>query len=97
VFEITDETIPIHVNFLHDEVLCLSNNDILLKISGVLLFISAIFLRMAFSKLRRFSRNPLCYDSSLDSTDLTQEIAINFFLALTSILQVVLPSNRTQE
>lgn len=96
VFEIRDETVPIHVNFLHDDVLCLSNNDIMMKIFGALLLVSSLFLRIVFSKLRRFSRNPLCYDSSLDGTDLFQEIIINFFLAWFHILQVVLPSNRTQ-
>lgn len=97
VFNVKDETLPVHVNFLHDEVRCLSNNDLILKFLGVFLFISSLCLRVVFSKLRRFSRNPLCYDSSLDSSALIQEVLINFFLATTHILQVVLPSNRTQE
>lgn len=97
VFNLTDETVSEHVNFLHDEVRCLSNSDLMLKFFGIFLFISSLALRIVFSKLKRFSRNPLCYDSSLDSSDLVQEILINFSLAVIHILGVVLPSNRTQE
>jgi hypothetical protein len=95
-YETAEGTVPLHVNFLHDEIVCLSSRDIILKIFGFIMLISSLILRVVFSKLRRFSRNPLCFDSSLDSSDMAQEIIINLSLVITHMLSVVLPSNRTE-
>jgi hypothetical protein len=97
VFNIVDETVPIHVNFLHDEVRCLSNDDIRLKFLGFFLLIYGLFLRLIYSKLKKFSRNPLSYESSLDSSDFFQEIVLNGMLVLSHMISVVLPNNRTKE
>lgn len=61
------------------------------------MIISSLILRYFFSKLRRFSKNPHCYDSCLDATDLTFEIITNLGLAASHVLSVVLPSNKTKE
>jgi hypothetical protein len=97
VFEIKDEYLPVHVNFLHDDIRCLSNSDIILKACGVVLFVGCLILRVLFAKLRKFSRCPLRNDSSLDDTDTIQDIVINLSLVLAHLLSVVLPSNRTPE
>lgn len=97
VFEIKDEYVAVHVNFLHDDIRCLSNSDLILKACGIVLFCSCLILRVLFSKLRKFSRCPLRNDSSLDDSDTAQDIIINLTLVLAHILSVVLPSNRTPE
>jgi hypothetical protein len=88
---------PKHVNFLHDNMLCLNIYDIQLKFLGIVLIFSSLVLRYYFSKLRRFSKNPHCYDSCLDSTDVIQEVVVNLVLAISHVLSVVLPSNKTSK
>ena len=84
------------MNFLHDSVLCVSSTDILLKFLGVVIAVAALVLRFIFSKLKKFSRNPLYYDATLGNENFWFEIALNSYLTLSHILSVVLPSNKTK-
>lgn len=86
-----------HVNFLHDDINCLSNNDLILKFTSIILLLCSFSLRFIFQKLKTIEKNKSKRDTCINNSPIVSDILITFSMAVIHIMTVVLPRNRTPE